>query len=137
MGAITYEMEVTSSIPPAKMFKAFVLDVDNLILRSFHKPLSSQFNYVKHWIDSLDKENFTYCYTIIEGDALMDNLESIYYEVKLVASPDGGSICKNISKYHTKGDIQITEDQIKAGKEKAMGMFKAIEAYLLANPDAY
>ena len=97
----------------------------------------SQFNYVKHWIDSLDKENFTYCYTIIEGDALMDTLESIYYEVKLVASPDGGSICKNISKYHTKGDIQITEDQIKAGKEKAMGMFKAIEAYLLANPDAY
>ncbi|XP_034686477.1 major allergen Pru ar 1-like [Vitis riparia] len=159
MGAITYEMEVTSSIPPAKMFKAFVLDVDNLIPKVLPQAIKcveiiegdggpgtikkitfgegSQFNYVKHRIDSLDKENFTYCYTIIEGDALMDTLESIYYEVKLVASPDGGSICKNISKYHTKGDIQITEDQIKAGKEKAMGMYKAIEAYLLANPDAY
>lgn len=31
MGVITYEMEVTSSIPPAKMFKASVLDADNLI----------------------------------------------------------------------------------------------------------
>ena len=52
-------------------------------------------------------------------------------------SPDGGSICKSTSKYHTKGDFEITEDQIKAGKEKAMGMFKAVEAYLLAHPDAY
>ena len=31
MGVITYENEITSSIPPAKMFKAFVLDVDKLI----------------------------------------------------------------------------------------------------------
>lgn len=91
---------------------------------------------MKQRVDSVDKENFAYCYTIIEGDALMDTLESISYETKLVASPDGGSICKNVSKYHVKGHIQITEDQIKAGKEKAMGMFKAIESYLLANPDA-
>ncbi|RVW39993.1 Major allergen Pru av 1 [Vitis vinifera] len=120
MGAITYEMEVTSSIPPAKMFKAFVLDVDSLILRSFHNRLTNS-NYVKHRIDSLDKENFTYCYTIIEGDALMDTLESIYYEVKLVASPDGGSICKNISKYHTKGDIQITEESNQGWQREGYG----------------
>ena len=31
MGVITYENEVTSSIPPAKMFKAAILDSDNLI----------------------------------------------------------------------------------------------------------
>ena len=31
MGVITYDMEVTSSIPPAKMFQAFVLDADTLI----------------------------------------------------------------------------------------------------------
>ena len=30
MGVFTYETEVTSFIPPAKMFKAFVLDVDLL-----------------------------------------------------------------------------------------------------------
>ena len=31
MGLFTYEMEVVTEIPPAKMFKAFVLDGDNLI----------------------------------------------------------------------------------------------------------
>ena len=45
MGVITYEMEITSPIPPPKMFKAFVLDSDNLIpkiclrLSSVLKPL--------------------------------------------------------------------------------------------------
>nr|CAN75490.1 hypothetical protein VITISV_017149 [Vitis vinifera] len=159
MGVFTYENEVTSSIPPAKMFKAAILDSDNLIpkarpqaiksveiiqgeggpgtIKKIHFGEGSQFKSVTHRVDGIDKENFTYSYSIIEGDALMGILESISYEVKLVASPDGGSICKNISKYHTKDDAVIDEEQIKAGKEKASGMFKAIEAYLLANPDAY
>ena len=74
---------------------------------------------------------------LIEGDAISETLEKISYEIKLVASPDGRSILKSTSKYHTKGDHEIKEDQIKAGKEKAGGLFKAVEAYLLANPDAY
>ncbi|CBI22936.3 unnamed protein product, partial [Vitis vinifera] len=132
MGVITYEMEVTSSIPPAKMFKASVLDADNLIpkilpqaiknveiiqgdggpgtIKKIYFGEGSQFKSVTHRVDGIDKENFTYSYR---------------------------SICKNISKYHTKDDAVIDEEQIKAGKEKASGMFKAIEAYLLANPDAY
>ncbi|KAA8548983.1 hypothetical protein F0562_000667 [Nyssa sinensis] len=158
MGVITYDMEVTSSIPPAKMFKAFVLDADHLIPKILPQAIKSvevlqgdggpgtiklitfgegsQFKSVKHKVDGLDKENFTYSYSIIEGDALTGSLESISYEIKISASPDGGSICKNTSKYHTKGDSQITEEHIKSGKEKASGMFKAVEAYLLANPDA-
>jgi hypothetical protein len=92
---------------------------------------------VKHRIDEIDNGNFTYAYTLIEGDAISETLEKIAYEIKLVASPDGGSILKSTSKYHTKGDHEIKEDQIKAGKEKAGGLFKAVEGYLLANPDAY
>ncbi|XP_034684872.1 major allergen Pru ar 1-like [Vitis riparia] len=159
MGVVTYEHEITSSIPPAKMFKAFILDSDNLIPKILPQAIKcveiiegdggpgsikkitfgegSQFNYVKHRVDGIDKENFTYSYSVIEGDALMGTLESISYEVKLVASPNGGTMCKSTSKYHTKGDFEITENQIKAGKEKAKGLFKAVEAYLLANPDAY
>jgi hypothetical protein len=97
----------------------------------------SQFNYVKHKIDEIDNANFTYAYTLIEGDAISETLEKISYEIKLVASPDGGCILKSTSKYHTKGDHKIKEDQIKAGKEKAGGLFKAVEGYLLTNPDAY
>ncbi|KAJ9699689.1 hypothetical protein PVL29_005519 [Vitis rotundifolia] len=159
MGVITYENEITSSIPPAKMFKAFVLDGDKLIPKILPQAIKcveiiegdggagtikkvtfgegSQFNYVKHRVDGIDKENLTYGYSVIEGDALMGTLESISYEVKFAASPDGGSICNTTSKYHTKGEMDIKEDQIKAGKEKASSMFKAIKAYLLANPDAY
>ncbi|KAA8527412.1 hypothetical protein F0562_034873 [Nyssa sinensis] len=159
MGFISYDMEISCSISPAKMFKAFVLDADNLIPKILPQAIKcvevlqghggpgtiklvtfgegSQFKSVKHRVDGIDKENFTYSYSKIEGDALMGILESISYELKIEASPDGGSICKNTSKYHTKGDAQITEEQIKSGKEKASGMFKAVEAYLLANPDAY
>ncbi|CBI22938.3 unnamed protein product, partial [Vitis vinifera] len=107
MGVITYEHEITSSIPPAKMFKAFILDSDKLIPKILPQAIKSteiiegdggpgsikkitfregsQFNYVKHRVDGIDKENFTYTYSVIEGDALMGTLESISYEVKLVA----------------------------------------------------
>ena len=74
---------------------------------------------------------------MIEGDVLSDILEKISYETKIVASPDGGSILKSTSKYHTKGDQEIKEEQVKAGKEKASGLFKAVEGYLLAHPDLY
>ncbi|KAE9455188.1 hypothetical protein C3L33_12943, partial [Rhododendron williamsianum] len=158
MGAITYDMEVSSSIPPSKMFKAFVLDADTLIPKILPQAIKSvetlegdggagtiklitlgegdAYKSVKQRVDAIDKENFTYSYSVIEGDALMGIFDSISYHIKIVASADGGSVCKNRSIYQTKGDAQVTEEEIKSGKEKASAMFKAIEAYLLANPDA-
>ena len=100
-------------------------------------PAGSQFKYTKQRVDAIDKENFTYSYTVIEGDALMNTLEKVCNEIKFEAAPSGGSVCKSSSNYYTIGDIEIKEEDIKAGKEKASGMFKAIEAYLLANPDVY
>ena len=97
----------------------------------------SSYKYVKHQIDGLDAENFSYNYSAIEGDALGDVVEKISYETNLVASPDGGSIVKSSSTYHTKGNHEIKEENVKEGKEKASHLFKAIEVYLLANPDAY
>ncbi|KAK4425403.1 Major allergen Pru ar 1 [Sesamum alatum] len=158
MGAITYDMETPSSIPAAKMFKAVVLDADTLIpkimpqaiksveilegdggvgtVKLIHFGEGSQYKSMKHRVDAIDKENLTHSYTIVEGDALAGVLESITYHVKIVPTEDGGCICKNRSIYHTKGDVEINEEKIKEGKEKAMLMFKAIEAYLQANPDA-
>ncbi|GFZ11451.1 hypothetical protein Acr_22g0008490 [Actinidia rufa] len=158
MGVINFDIEIPSPIPPAKMFKAGVLDADNLAhkmmpdaiksvetlegdgaLEPSNLPLlakvRSQHKFVKQRVDAIDKENFTYSYTIIEGDVLTNTFESISYHIKIVASPDGGSICKTRSIYTTKGDAHISEDEIKAGKEKASQIIKAIEAYLLANPD--
>ncbi|KAK9286796.1 hypothetical protein L1049_015201 [Liquidambar formosana] len=92
---------------------------------------------LKHRIDALDKENMIYNYTMIEGDTLLDKIESISYETKFEATADGRTICKSVSKYYPKAGVEIKEEEIKAGKEKATGMFMAVEAYLSANPDAY
>ena len=95
------------------------------------------FNSVKYHIDELSEENYTYNYTLLEGDALVENLEKITYEVKFEASPSGGTISKVTSKYYTKGDFMLKEEDIKAGKDKVMLMYKVVEAYLLQNPEAY
>lgn len=92
---------------------------------------------MKHRVDAIDVENYVYHYTIIEGTALSDPLEKISYEYKTVPSPDHGGGCtiKSTTKYYTKGDTQLTEEFLKASKEMSAGFLKAIEDYLLANPD--
>ncbi|KAH1096547.1 hypothetical protein Gotri_014175 [Gossypium trilobum] len=159
MGVFTYESEIVTAIPPAKMFKACILDGDTLIPQILPQAFKSveyiegngeagsikkvtfgegsQFKYMKQKVEAVDKDKFVYIYSVIEGDALMDKLEKITYETKLETSPDGGSVCKTTSKYYTIGEFELKEEGIKAGKEKALGMFKAIEAYLLANPNTY
>ncbi|KAK4477827.1 hypothetical protein RD792_017090 [Penstemon davidsonii] len=152
MGVITYEHEITSSIPPNKMFKALILDTDNLIpnilpltiksvqILEGNRKISniwrrSQFISVKQHIDGIDEVNHTCKYSVIEGGALAGVHDSISYVVKIEADPRGGSVCKNSSAYHTKGkEHNITEDKIKEGKEKAKALFKAIEAHLRSMP---
>ncbi|KAL3753044.1 hypothetical protein ACJRO7_000440 [Eucalyptus globulus] len=159
MGVITFDLELTSPIPLAKMFKAAILDADNLLPKVLPQAVKSievlegdggpgtiklmtfgegsQYKTAKHKVESLDKENFTYCYSIIEGEVLDTTFEKISYEVKITALPEGGSVLKSTISYFTIGEVDITEEEINAGKEKASAMVKAIEAYLVANPDAY
>lgn len=95
------------------------------------------FSYLKYKIDELNEETYTYNYTLIEGDALTDKLEKITYEVQFEESANGGTISKMTSKYYPLGDFEVKEEDVKAGKEKASGMYKVVEAYLLQNPEAY
>ncbi|PIN08416.1 hypothetical protein CDL12_19017 [Handroanthus impetiginosus] len=159
MGEVTVSEEFTTNISAPRLFKALVLDVDNLLpkivpqaiksieivegnggpgtIKRMNFAEGSEFKQVKHKIDALDEKNMSYAYTLIEGDALMDKLEKISYELKLESGPDGGTKGKTSSTYYTKPGVEIKEEEIKAGKEKAAGVFKAVEAYLLANPEAY
>ena len=91
---------------------------------------------MKHKVDAVDKDNLCYSYSLIEGDALTDKIEKIEYETKLVESPNGCTI-KSVSKYHTVGDIEIKEEHVKAGKEKASHLFKLVENYLKDHPETY
>ncbi|PRQ39336.1 putative START-like domain, Bet v I type allergen [Rosa chinensis] len=136
MGVFTYETEFTSVIPPARLFKAFVLDADNLIPKIAPQAVkSAEILEGDGGVGTIKKINLGY--SMIEGDAISDKIEKISYETKLVASSDGGSVIKSTSNYHTKGDVEIKEEHVKAGKERAAGLFKIIESHLLANPDAY
>ncbi|MBA0869906.1 hypothetical protein Goshw_005118 [Gossypium schwendimanii] len=143
MGVNSYSDEYSSTIPPARLFKALILDSHNLIPKLMPLAIQSieisgsQVKFIKNRVDELDEKNFWFKYSLIEGDGMMDKLEKITYEVKFESTTDGGSLNKMTSTYYTKGDFVLTEEEIKAGKEKALGMYKVVEAYLLQNPDAY
>ncbi|KAA8548994.1 hypothetical protein F0562_000678 [Nyssa sinensis] len=159
MGVTSFTQEFTTPVDPAKMFKALIVDSHNLIPKLMPQSIKSiefiegdggagsikqtnfsegsHFKQLKHKIDALDTQNLMCKYSLIEGDVLGAELESVVYEVKFEASSDGGCVCKMTSEYHTKGAVELKEDDIKAGKDKAIGLFKVVEAHLLANPDVY
>ncbi|CAI0467150.1 unnamed protein product [Linum tenue] len=141
MVIFSYEAEVTTSIPPAKMFKAFVIDGAKIALETFPDFLKSITiegdggpGTIKevHFTDY--KEKLIYGYTATGGD-------TVTYKVKFVPNDDssssgGGSIAKTSRTYYTKGDTVIKEEFIKEGNDRALVMFKAVEAYLTEHPDA-
>nr|XP_043612172.1 major allergen Pru ar 1-like [Erigeron canadensis] len=155
MGVLTYTDDHTSPVPPERIFKAAILDSHNLMPKLLPDAIKSieiikgdggagsvkQINfargYVKHQIDELDEKTFTYKYTLIEGNGISDKIEKVSYDIKLGSSPDGGTISKMTTTIYTQGDFEIKEEELKAGKEKVLGLYKVAEAYLIANPDAY
>ncbi|GMY27829.1 major allergen Pru ar 1-like [Fagus crenata] len=159
MGVTTYTDEFTSQIPPARLFKALIIDSHNLIPKVLPEIVKSiefiqgdggvgsikqinfvegrEFTSVKNRIDELNEVNYSYKYTYIEGEALADRLESISFELQFEPTPEGGSKIKMTTKFHTKADVVLKEEEIKVGKDKTLEMYKFLEAYLLKNPDAY
>ncbi|RDX97847.1 Protein LlR18B, partial [Mucuna pruriens] len=64
-----------------------------------------------------------------------DILEKVTFETKVLAGPDGGSLGKISVTYHTKGDAALSEEVRESSKAKGTALFKAVEGYVLANPD--
>ncbi|MFS7989950.1 putative Bet v I/Major latex protein [Helianthus anomalus] len=155
MGVLTYTDEHTSPVPPARIFKASILDSHILMPKLLPDAIKSiqlikgdggaggikQINFVggfaKHQIDEVDEKTFTYKYTLIEGNGVSDKIEKVSYDIKFEGSADGGSISKMTTTIYTHGDFEIKDEELKAGKEKVLGLYKVVEAYLLKNPDAY
>ncbi|TYI07090.1 hypothetical protein ES332_A10G203000v1 [Gossypium tomentosum] len=157
MGVFTYDYESTSPVAPVRLFKAFTIEAakvwptaapnavksveveanpssGNIVKINFVEGLP--FQYMKHQIGGHDENNFSYSYSLIEGGPLGDKLEKISYENKFEAAASGGSICKSSMKFYTVGDNVITEDEIEALIKGSEGVYKPVEAYLLANPEA-
>ncbi|CAI9776047.1 unnamed protein product [Fraxinus pennsylvanica] len=155
MGVSKFFHELKTNASPKRMFKALITDnhdvlpkvspsiksietvegdggVGSVKLTNFSD--GSHFKYMKNRLDFLDTENYVSKFTLVEGDALGDQLEKICYEMKFEDSKDGGCIIKITSEYHTKGDVVLKEEDVEAGKEHAMGLYKSCADYLIANP---
>ncbi|KAK7246344.1 hypothetical protein RIF29_41210 [Crotalaria pallida] len=155
MGVFAFEDENTSPVAPAKLFKALTKDGD-VIIPKVIEPIQSvetvegnggpgtvkkiiavkdgKEGYVLHKIDAIDEANLTYDYSIVGGVGLDESLEKITIESKLLPGPDGGSIGKIKVKFHTKGDV-LPDHVREEAKFRGVGLFKAVEGYILANPD--
>ena len=94
---------------------------------------ASPFKTMKQKVDVIDKDSFTYSYTIIDGDILLDFVESINNHFTYVPTADGGCTVKSTITFTTKGDAVVPEENIKFANDQNLAIFKAIEAHLIAN----
>lgn len=95
------------------------------------------YKQVKLRIDALDNENFTSKYTMYEGDGILAIAEKWVYDVKFEASGNGGCTYKFALEVYVKDGEELKEEYIKDAEEKGSGLYKILEAYLLANSDLY
>ncbi|KAJ4959291.1 hypothetical protein NE237_026402 [Protea cynaroides] len=158
MGVTSISNELSCPIPPARIFKAAVLDAHNLLPKILPDKIKSievqgsggagsikqinlaedgPFPFIKHRIEEIDEVSFKVKFTLIEGAVIGEKIEKVVDTVQFVASADGGSIIKVTSEFYTVGDYKMGEDELQMGKEMATGTFKMVEGYLLENPTAY
>lgn len=108
-----------------------------VILLYVYNAVIKDFSYWKDRVDAVDDENRMFKYSVIEGGLIGKKVKSTSFELKFEARADGGSICKLNGEYETIEDILPTEAEAKEMMGSMVAMFKAVEGYLVANPDAY
>ncbi|KAL4563060.1 hypothetical protein LXL04_027091 [Taraxacum kok-saghyz] len=158
MAVVTTEFEITSSLSPSNIFKAFVIDFDTIAPKAEPETYKSintiegdggvgtiksitysdgiPFTSSKHKIDAIDSNNFSISYTIFEGDVLMGIIESGTHHLKFLPSADGGSVYKHSMVFKCKGDAKLTDENVSLMKEGLKKTFKAIETYVISHPEA-
>ncbi|XP_042055664.1 major allergen Pru ar 1-like [Salvia splendens] len=162
MAAIIDKQEIKSSIPAGRLFKAFVLDSDNIlpeimpgvfksleIIQGDHDEVGrikivtfspeTQIKAAKHRTEAIDEVNYKYKYSLIEGSILGDDLESITYDINVEnGENDVVSVMTFVTTYRPKGDNHHSIlEKVKQSQERTEGFVRAIEAYILANPFKY
>ncbi|PIM98113.1 hypothetical protein CDL12_29409 [Handroanthus impetiginosus] len=157
MAVTKFTQEIKVKVSSKRLFKAFATDPYTVlpkILPNFIKSVEiihgdggagtirqtnfadgAPHSYMKHKIEHLDAENHVAKYSLIEGAVLGDKIEKISYDQKYEDTSDGGCVIKIVGEYHTKGNFQVTEEDIKAGKDEALQTVKHVEEILLAHPD--
>ncbi|XP_020238517.1 major allergen Pru ar 1 [Cajanus cajan] len=159
MEALTFTEEFTSTVQAGRLFKALILDAPNLIPKLMPEAIKNvqliegnggpgsiqeitiaegdKIKSLKHRIDAIDQEKLTYSYAVIEGDAALEKVDAISHEIKFEATEKGGCKTKNVSKYQPKPGVDVKEEDFKAAREEGLALLKVVDAYLVANPEAY
>ena len=158
MTTATIEIEIPTSFPAEKVFKAFS-DFDNIAPKVNPQVFKSiqtiegnggpgtirlitfgdgvPFTSGKQKVDLVDPSNHSYNFTFFEGDNLLGILDSITHHVKIVPSANGGSVFKQTVVYNCKGNEKPSEETLKFEKEALEKTYHAIEAYASAHPETY
>ncbi|RWR80043.1 major pollen allergen Bet v 1-F/I [Cinnamomum micranthum f. kanehirae] len=127
--------EVFSLVDPERLWKAIVKDSPNLMPKLLPDLISSiEILEGDGGVGTIRKSNFS---PVIEGGLIVKKVKSTSFELKFEPATEGGSVCKFYAEFEPIEANLPTEEVTKEIMGGMTGMFKAIEGYLLANPEAF
>ncbi|KAK2349805.1 hypothetical protein P8452_16557 [Trifolium repens] len=156
MGVFAFDDDFVSTIAPPKLYKALAKDADEIVpkvipviqpveivegnggpgtIKKLTVVEDGKTTFILHKVEAVDEANLGYNYSLVGGTGLDESLEKVEFVTSVVAGSDGGSIVKISVKYHTKGDAALSDAVREETKGKGTGLLKAVEGYVLANPD--
>ncbi|KAK1294691.1 hypothetical protein QJS10_CPA16g01594 [Acorus calamus] len=129
-----YNTQFVSPVSAARMFKAGVVDGHNLVPKIMPFIIKEIVVEGDGKAGSTKRVNFTDAFLI---QWLGEKYESSNYEMRFEPTTEGGCVCKMVGTFNAYTEEGFTEDDINVGKNGVFGMYKSVEAYLIANPEAY
>ncbi|KAM0899192.1 hypothetical protein ACQ4PT_021487 [Festuca glaucescens] len=154
----SWTLEIESPVAALRLFKAGVMDWHTLApklaphiiasaypvegeggvgsVRQFNFTSAMPFSVMKEKLDFLDMEKCECKSTLLEGGGIGITIETATSHIKVEATANGGSVVKVETTYKLLPGMEV-KDEITNAKDSLTNIFKAAEAYLIANPDAY
>ncbi|GJN08123.1 hypothetical protein PR202_ga26014 [Eleusine coracana subsp. coracana] len=154
----SWALEIPSPVAVPRLFAAAVMDWHTLApklaphvvasahsvegeggigsVRQFNFTSGMPFGYMKEKLEFLDADKCECKSTLIEGGGIGMAIETATSHIKVEPAADGGSLVKVDSTYKLLPGVEVKDEIVKA-KVSVTAIFKAAEAFLIANPEAY
>ncbi|GJN08083.1 hypothetical protein PR202_ga25971 [Eleusine coracana subsp. coracana] len=153
----SWTLEIPSPVAAPRLFRAAVMDWHTLApklashivvsahpiegdggvggIRQFNFTSGMPFGYMKEKLELLDVDKCECKSTLIEGGGIGVAIETAMSHIKVEPAADDGSLVKVNSTYKLLPGVEV-KDEIAKAKESVTAIFKAAEAFLIANPEA-
>ncbi|KAF9606309.1 hypothetical protein IFM89_024977 [Coptis chinensis] len=127
-----FTVEFTSPVSATKLFNAGIIDGHNLGPKLMPQVIESiAILEGDGGVGTIKQANFT------DGGQLGKKVEWASNHITVESASDGGCVYKVSCEYKTLPGVEYTDEEIQFAKNGMAGTFKAVESYVLANPDAY